>query len=273
MTGRVNGWAPLLWALNLTDEGLTTFTRLLLVILAKYADHDGKCFPTLARLARELRTSKRSVQRAISDLEAAGFVAVERGTGRGHSSEYQLQMTRTSATKATPERVTRCHLLPGERVTNTTVKGDTSVTPTLQGLSSRRITPNGVAQSAPDGVVKGGVRLQLWQDGTPIVQALTGLPPRKARGLLGRLLKLLDDDCARLMAILIDAEETKPIDPEGWLVSACQRGKRSNARGNVISRIREDWGLPSYGDAAMHLDDDDEGESTAATEQAPRMLQ
>ena len=38
------------------------------------ADRDGKCFPAIGTIARELNLSANTVKRAISDLEKEGFI-------------------------------------------------------------------------------------------------------------------------------------------------------------------------------------------------------
>ena len=41
------------------------------------ADKDGKCYPAIATITRELKLSKSTVKRAISDLEKSGYLCKE----------------------------------------------------------------------------------------------------------------------------------------------------------------------------------------------------
>lgn len=41
------------------------------------ADKDGKCWPAIGTIARELHLSRRTVERAIADLEKAGRLTKE----------------------------------------------------------------------------------------------------------------------------------------------------------------------------------------------------
>ena len=60
----------------------------------------------------------------------------------------------------------------------------------------------------------------LWQDGLPILRTITGLGTGQARGFLGRMLKTARDDCARTLAVLHEAADLRPVDPQAWLLAA-----------------------------------------------------
>ena len=134
---RVSGFTPLLWALGMR-EGLSSAGKSVLIALASYADMQGSCFPSVARLANDTRLSERGCQRAITELEAGQFISVDRKTGRGHASVYRLALDRKEQTvkgdKVTPikalQMVSSRHPFPSERVTPCRVKGD-KVTPQL----------------------------------------------------------------------------------------------------------------------------------------------
>lgn len=63
-------------------------------------------------------------------------------------------------------------------------------------------------------------RTEVWRDGLAVLRRLTGKAEGTSRALLGRLLKALGDDCAAGMAILHEAEDLRPGDPEAWLMAA-----------------------------------------------------
>jgi hypothetical protein len=96
---------------NATDNNV-------LLCLANHCDDNGKsCFPSIARIAQMSRRSGRTVVRVIAALEAAGWVAVTRGTGSGVMSQYTVNVAKLKG----------CHgvtLSQTERVTLTTEKGD-----------------------------------------------------------------------------------------------------------------------------------------------------
>jgi DNA-binding MarR family transcriptional regulator len=58
------------------------------------ADKDGKCFPAIGTIARELKLSKSTVKRAIQDLEQAGYLETKqrwRENGGRSSLEFHLK--------------------------------------------------------------------------------------------------------------------------------------------------------------------------------------
>lgn len=64
------------------------------------------------------------------------------------------------------------------------------------------------------------MRATLFEHGLPILRALTGKGDGQCRGLIGRWLAGMDDDCGRLYAVLREAEALRPADPMAWLTAA-----------------------------------------------------
>lgn len=64
--------------------------KFVLMMLAEYADAEGRCFPSVETLAADTGFSDRAVQKAIRGLVAAGFLVIEKGGGRGHSNRYRV---------------------------------------------------------------------------------------------------------------------------------------------------------------------------------------
>lgn len=60
-------WKASAWARE--QKGLDTTEKLLLLLIADYCDDRGACWPSVPRLAAEMETTVRTVQRAISKLE------------------------------------------------------------------------------------------------------------------------------------------------------------------------------------------------------------
>jgi hypothetical protein len=68
-------------------------TLLLLLALADHAADDGFCWPGVARLAKKIRMSERSVMRKIQDLERDKELAVSRSHGEHNWYVVRLGMT------------------------------------------------------------------------------------------------------------------------------------------------------------------------------------
>jgi hypothetical protein len=123
----------------------------ILVCLANHCDDNGRsCFPSIARIAQMSRRSARTVVRVIAALEAGGWIAVERGVGRGVISQYTIHVAKLKrcqgVTFSEAEKVT----LAQQKVTLTTEKGDIDDNPPHP--------PLGVTVKEPSGNPSAGMR-------------------------------------------------------------------------------------------------------------------
>jgi len=76
-------------------ESIKAGPRLLLLLMADYANEQGVCWPSVRRLADEMACSMRTVQRAIEALVEHGVMTVvarKTPTGRQTSNFYRLAM-------------------------------------------------------------------------------------------------------------------------------------------------------------------------------------
>ena len=81
------------WAISIEAPSATA--KLVLILLANYADADGHAFPGQKRLAEDAGLSERSVRGALKVLEDAGVIdrtARHRADGTRTSDAYLLQM-------------------------------------------------------------------------------------------------------------------------------------------------------------------------------------
>lgn len=88
------------------------------------------CYPRLETLAAISGVSKRSVIRAINQLERAHLISVTHSPGRGKSNEYTLLSTK-GANLALISSVLKGDFRRTKKVTNLTIKGDTTAPPTI----------------------------------------------------------------------------------------------------------------------------------------------
>ena len=56
------------------DEELSHRARAVYMYLRDRSDAEGKCWPGIKTIAADLKLSRRTVQRALSDLERLGYV-------------------------------------------------------------------------------------------------------------------------------------------------------------------------------------------------------
>ena len=77
-----------------TDERLSHRARTVYMYLRDRSDADGKCWPGVKRIASDLHLSRRTAQRALADLESAGYVKRDerfRENGSRTSNLYTIQ--------------------------------------------------------------------------------------------------------------------------------------------------------------------------------------
>jgi hypothetical protein len=103
-------------------------TLLVLLALADHANDEGKCWPSVATLAKRTRTSERHVHRILLELKAAGWIAADERPGT------------TTVFTVTPPR------------------DDTKVTPDIQVTPDLDVPPGVTPRSGrTDTQVRGGV--------------------------------------------------------------------------------------------------------------------
>lgn len=79
-------------------KSLGQSAALVLLALADYADADGKCWPSVARLVAENPISERAVRRALAELRQRGLVRCDERAGS--STLYHITLHGTPATVA-----------------------------------------------------------------------------------------------------------------------------------------------------------------------------
>jgi DNA-binding transcriptional regulator YhcF (GntR family) len=129
-------------------EVASPLALLVLLALANHADDSGYCWPSVERIAHLSRTSRRTVQRQLVELETAGLVVRDIGTGAGHTNRYRVlpglvdNMGNKGVT-VTPLPEKRASDSP-KRASETTKKGDSCGAVNRQETSETRsaqITP------------------------------------------------------------------------------------------------------------------------------------
>ena len=235
-------WA---WPIALPVSGKVTLAR-----LADMANPSGTCFPSVARLATDTGLSLRGVQMAIADLERRNLI---RRVGRHDSGSTVYRLNTELSAAAQPVRTCAVSAQRGECAPAHSVPNGGAVsahrTP-IEPKEERTVLRTDAASAASP---PANPRKAIWTEGLKIIQMITGKPAGAARSLMGRLLKLADDDCAGLMTAIRECPESR--DPVSWLMAAAKA--RGSTKMSAMDRIRQDWRLPSLIDTSFMNGDDD----------------
>jgi Helix-turn-helix domain len=86
---------PAVWRDALRDSSLDNTAKAVGFVLSTFANASGYAYPSRETLARGASLGLRTVDAAISSLEAAGFVLIERSRGRS-SHRYTLTLPATA---------------------------------------------------------------------------------------------------------------------------------------------------------------------------------
>ena len=60
--------------------------------LKERADKNSQCYPAMSTIAEELKLSRRTIQRAVADLEKAGFIKTEQRFRRKGGKIHRFEM-------------------------------------------------------------------------------------------------------------------------------------------------------------------------------------
>lgn len=98
--------------------------RFVLLALADIADEDGKCWPSVGRIADRCCMSERNARRILRKLEDAGWIAIKTQPGRNQTNLYKIGKPDTAMSA-------RTNCPPGqmehENRTNEALKPDTAM--------------------------------------------------------------------------------------------------------------------------------------------------
>ncbi len=133
----------------------------------------------------------------------------------------------------------------GERMADASVRqwrtDGPSPSPSEKKDSGSLRSPATQAVALPDLVTVNGVlpaRDQLWGPGLASLQAMTGLPGKRCRALLGKLTKIAKDNCAMVSSVLEEAAEIRPVgDPIAWITAALHKRVGSESEVSAFEKM------------------------------------
>jgi hypothetical protein len=110
--------------------------------------------------------------------------------------------------------------------------------PLDQAIAAAKALAETAAEAAQAPQPAADAREMLWKEGIPKLRGLAGWSDGRARSFLGKLLKETRDNCVRALNLINEAVDTRPVDPEAWLMKAAREGGggpkgRSNPEGRM----------------------------------------
>lgn len=110
----------------------------------------------------------------------------------------------------------------------------------LQEARSKKLESKVPTTSAADEPqpVEMDARKRLWGEGVQTLRRITGKPDGKVRALLGLMLRMLNDDCAKAMLLIQEAEALDAADPAAWLIAAVKPKARMTAAERMEASYR-----------------------------------
>ena len=266
MSHDASSWA---WRLD-----LPTTEKVVIASMADRANGSGYCWSSCRDTMARTGLSERAVQKATARLAERGYLIIETRTatnGRTLSNMYRVQYVEKWNDAPPPQRdqpndgyddqgpPQRDERPPhdvrpppapcAETAPIVTQTHPARRAPPFLNLQEERKKESTLRDACASQTPK-DARQQLWQDGLPIVQRLTGKPRSGAASLLGKMLRALKDDCAACYQILIDAEDARPVDPIPWLMAAAEDRKRRRSK---ISGILASMGISDDGRDPLDL--------------------
>lgn len=201
-----------------------------LLRLANHCNDQGRqCFPSIAEVAKKVRRSERTVSRSIAQLEADGWLTVERGVGQGKTSHYVINTAMLKTRQAVTFPEDEGGQPRQQKVTATTTKGDSGDKPLepLNGVTVKE--PSGEpSQTPPVPLMPANLRLVNPEAGGELVAAVW----------LFEELAIPSDFGTRAVAAEAIRMLAKSADGiEGAARQILEAGRSARARGETVNRF------------------------------------
>jgi hypothetical protein len=98
-------------------------------------------------------------------------------------------------------------------------------------------TDEAMLEAVPPGQMD--IRTMLWRIGLPLLRRMTGKSDPQARRMIGKWLRDLDDDCRLLGQLIVEASDTRPVDPVAWISRAVETRSRRGGTKTKLTRQQE----------------------------------
>lgn len=213
-------------------RGVSASEKLLLLVLANYADDKMTCWPSHKKMAAEACLTERTILSLLKSLEAKRFISRKERFRHDGSRTTDAITLHFSGEVISP---------PGESdntgVGKSTTGGGAQISPlttfepseepslTLVSVSNETAEPASL-YATPDA--------EAWGEGVVVLVAEANMPPQAARKFIGGLLSQYRLEPRDLLPAIASCKATSTPDPKALMVGHCK----------AIARRRQPTGPP-----------------------------
>lgn len=135
------------------EMDFTPVDKLVLLALADWANEDGKCWPSIAKIAAKTGCGERTVQRALREAETRGILARHENKGKGCVYTINPRHCGTPATKSPPSDRRQTPATVAPNTSGTTIVEEAKASPTARAKKKSEpfVLPEWVPADAWDG--------------------------------------------------------------------------------------------------------------------------
>jgi Helix-turn-helix domain len=174
-------WFAMVPATVIRDRRLKSGTRDVLTALLLYADAQGMCHPSQARIADDLGISREEVNRRMRTLKGLGYLTSDAPQTKGGTATYHLHLTPRCDETVTPS---------AQPVTIPSQGCDETVTPPVINPSHRTYSSNRPIEQREDA----NASIRPMPDGTDVAPATPSTPAPTPPSKPAAPAKTLPDD-------------------------------------------------------------------------------
>jgi len=208
--------------------------KLLLIVLANYANDKHQCWPSKATIASDCSMSKSTVCKYLLDLQKAGIIAVEQRFNEGSEALHRTSVITLQVNRGVVRVADNGSPGDGQGLSEGADKGlsdcadtnhklEPSIEPSVAkatgeaGVLSETKPANSLQPQSPKNI--NPYRKKIFDDILPRLAQATGKSVPALRTLMGKWAKECKDD-ERLLEICTSAVETAVFNPVAWITRA-----------------------------------------------------
>lgn len=172
----------------------------LLMAIADYADKDGIAWPSIPRLAKDIRMSERQIKRLVAKLARTDELAIKRNASKAGTHLYQLNMGLSLPLfeQGGGDIASRDNLSGGDKrgqkgVTKRAARGDTAMSPEPLNQEHKRPARRGARRSVDNYTPPAAADLK-FPEGTTLSNQQAFLAIAREHKLLREQLQLAFDE-------------------------------------------------------------------------------